>query len=80
MHDDEREALVKKSFDAAVRVLEEWRQEASGIATVECSIQLPCHEVVEHPSGWRESATRKLSVEIRLKGAKSIRAVNERQG
>jgi hypothetical protein len=79
MHDDEREAGVRRSLDAAIRILQEWRDVASGIATVECHVRLPCKEIIEHPSGWRESATRELAVEIRLKGTKS-REVNERQG
>jgi hypothetical protein len=62
----ERAAGVRRAIDAAIRLLEDWRDEADGIAAVECGVVLPCDKVIEHPSGWRESATRKLTVEIRM--------------
>jgi hypothetical protein len=59
---------VRKALDLAVGVLQEWRDEADAIVSVTCNMAYPCDQVIEHPSGWRESATRRLTVEIRLAG------------
>lgn len=55
---------VRTSLGIAIRAIESWRDMADGIASVKCNMTLPCDEIIEHPSGWRESANERLTVEI----------------